>query len=135
MSEPTPSGRSAPDCVKGFRPSSGARCPNPLDASRPVGEVLPGLWAAICRAAPPWRARLNEEWAGIVGERFAKRLRPGPSEGMDRQTLIVYADHSAIRFEAEREMRDLAARIREAVPEAPVRRVRFQVDQPQSDSG
>lgn len=119
-----------------IRPSSGARRPPPpLDASRPVGQAMTGLWDTICRSSPPWRTQLAEAWPSIVGDHFVRHMWPGASGGMDGRTLTVFAGHSVIKYEADRQLRDLAARIRDAVPDAPVDRVLIVVGQPQSDSG
>ncbi len=113
----------------GIWPSSGARRPPPpLDVSRKLGDLLPRLWSEVCRAAPPWKARLAECWPQIVGPRYAPHLRPGAMEGFKGRTMIVFVDHPVIQFEAERGLRDLPARIRATVPEAPVDRVLFRSD-------
>lgn len=113
----------------GIWPSSGARrAPPPLDASRKVADLLPRLWEDVCRAAPPWKARLAENWPQIVGPRYAAHLRPGPAEGIRGRTLVVFTDHPVIQFEAERGLRDLLARIRAAVPEVPFDRIVFRSD-------
>ncbi len=112
-----------------IRPSSGCRRkPAPVDASQSVQNLLPRLWDEVCKAAPPWKARLLECWPAIVGPEYARHLRPGPSEGIRGRTLTVFADHPVIQFEAERGLRDLVARIRAAVPEAPIDRVLFRPD-------
>ena len=113
----------------GIWPSSGARrSPPPLDVSRRVGDMLPRLWDEVCRAAPPWKAALQQGWPGIVGPRYAGHLRPGPAEGIRGRTLVVFADHPVMQFEAERGLRDLLTRIRAVVPDAPFDRILFRSD-------
>ena len=116
--------------VNGVRiwPSPGRRRAPPPMASVRVGAAVPPMYELLKNAFAPWRTQLVEQWPQIVGPKFAARLRPGRMEGYDKRTLSVFAQNSLWLSEASRELRDLLARIKKAVPDAPINRVIFNLD-------
>ncbi len=118
------------------RPSSGARRLPPRDPAQPMSEVIEKVLEDLAQRMPPpespevaiVRAHLERAWAELVGPRFAERLRPGPTAVHAPATLIVWAKHSIALFEAQRQLRDLARRIRQRWPAAPWASVQFRLE-------
>jgi hypothetical protein len=110
-----------------IRESSGAWKIVPLDRARPLGSILEDVWAELCEGRPAtdpeleqrMRAKLEERWTDLVGERLVPYLRLGPTEGRDGRMLTLWARHSAVVAEARAMLDSLLARIREACPDAP----------------
>lgn len=129
---PPPSGRrpgrraGAPrNLPRGVSPSSGAwRDPPPLTGGTRIAEFIPVLMQRVQKHENAWRDALDARWAELMGARYAAHAQPGDYTAASRM-LVVEVDHPVLAFEAARELRDLADRIRAAVPSAPVRRVHF----------
>lgn len=98
----------------------------PLPDGHCVGaDVLPLMKTLERRILAGWKSALVARWPELVGPKFEPHLRPGRFDARAGH-LAVYANHPMYRFEATRELRDLAERIRQTVPKSPVRTVSFE---------
>ncbi len=118
------------------RPSSGARRTPPREPAKSVSDLIEVVLEDLAQRMPPpespevaaVRSHLEGAWADLVGSRFATLLRPGPSAVHSPRTLVVWAKHSVALFEAQRQLRDLADRIRQRWPSAPWTNVQFRLE-------
>lgn len=112
--------------LSGIRASSGAwRKPSPVPDGRRAGAYIPELVVRIARSSAPWMDEVRDQWAELLGPRFAPHCRFGRYVA-SRRMLVVYVDNPVVHFDAARVLRDLGGRIQSAIPAAPNMAVRFE---------
>lgn len=94
----------------------------------PIGPDVERFLQAMGLHAERWRQTLQSHWKDIVGEALAARTRPGEVKG---PALIVFVRHSIYLHELARNRaagEQILANLRQRLPEAPIRTVRFAMD-------
>ncbi len=102
--------------------------PPPGGGPAPIGDDVRRFLKSVGLHGELWRQSLQTHWKEIVGEGLADRTRPGEIRG---QTLLVFVRHSIYLHELARNRAAgelLVSRVRERLPDAPIRAVRFAMD-------
>ena len=102
------------------------RSPVAFEEPRRLADLIPAVLRKLAAEQPPWLARLQAEWAQVVGPAAARHSRPGR---LMRDALVVFVDSSAWLQELDRRGRPaLLTAIRPRVAPASVNGLVFRLD-------
>lgn len=95
------------------------------NATRRVGDLLPGVLKKLGLEGKLEQGRLGEEWSRIVGETIARRSRPAAVRGT---TLFIEVENNVWMNEIQFHRNEIIRKIREEFPALEIDDIRLKLE-------